>query len=95
LAHGHFSGNTAGDASSTTGLDPESLRRGDGAGAGKPAVTRSARRWLPLPRLGRGVTGIAGGLALGFQGDFLSRLLRFRGGLSGYLLGGLPDRFLM
>jgi hypothetical protein len=28
---------------------------------------------LPPPRLARGVTGIAGGLALGFQGDFLGR----------------------
>jgi hypothetical protein len=40
-------------------------------------------RPLPLPRLAPGVTGIAGGLALGFQGDFLSRLLGFRCGLSG------------
>jgi hypothetical protein len=46
-------------------------------------------RWrLSLPRLACGVTGIAGGFALGFQGDFPSRLLR-------HLLGGPTDRLLL
>jgi hypothetical protein len=53
------------------------------------------RRRSPLPRLARRVTGIAGGFALDFQGDFLSCLLGFHRNLSGRLLDGVADRFLL
>jgi hypothetical protein len=48
-----------------------------------------------MPRLACGVTRIAGGLVLGFQGNCLSRFLDFRCGLPGDVIGGLTDRFLL
>jgi hypothetical protein len=57
--------------------------------------SRATRRRLPLSRLACGVTRIAGAFALGFQGNFLSRLFGFCSGLPGDVLGGLTDRFLL
>jgi hypothetical protein len=48
-----------------------------------------------LPRLARRVSGIAGRLALGLQGNFLSRFLDFCCGFPGDILGGLTDHFLL
>jgi hypothetical protein len=59
------------------------------AGGLVPLRAKRSTAGLPPPGFPGRVTGIAGAFALGFQGNFLSRLLGFRGGILGDVLGGL------